>query len=694
VSEPHSLSRRKVVKSLGLAGLSYVASWQATPKSDATHSIRLDTLGESGIHIVELQHVQPDLHGIHLSLSITSAPFEQAVAFAGAWWPAGGNRVYPTILKQLADVPQGTLCALIRYEPASWLAVLPMADIESFSWPTGDRQHLALQLGTLGRAVLNGCKPLFAWSRGTSAYQAMGAAWKIALEAQSSRTAWLREQRPYPEPFRYLGWCSWEAYAQNIDEATMLRAIRAIEDSSVPIRYFLMDEGYADNSTLSIDRKKFPDGFGPLLEQRKQQKIRWFGLWWAFLGAAHGIVGPARLGPLRDALMQSNNGVWLPRPDSNSAARFYHHLFDQTSAAGFDFVKVDFMVDALPLYAGLHKEIPTLGGLPPDNRNAIDNPFAGAALLMRSCQQVASSETDGILNCNWHSAPCLFHSGRSAVGRCSEDYQHNQIPQAKAHIYHAFSAIPWLGQTAWGDHDMFHSSDRVAALPMAISKALSGGPIYLSDEPTTFAEKHIAPLCLHDGRLLRPLAPGTPLEADLFYTPDSGSLFRVLAPLPNACAAFGVFHLETNDAPLTSEIGPQHFRESSNMMQPYPGPWRLPEEGLVLYDVLSRRALRLDKPHTIRMSTFGASLFQLSPVHSGWSMIGAVDKYPPAAAVQNVLFQRDLMQLSLFEAMPCVVWSSYGTPAFKGTPLTPLGPHLFLAEIPARSSPISVTFSR
>ena len=93
---------------------------------------------------------------------------------------------------------------------------------------------------------------------------------------------------------------------------------------------------------------------------------------------------------------------------------------------------------------------------------------------------------------------------------------------------------------------MFHSTDLVAAFSMAISEAISGSSIYLSDQPQAFAKHLIEPLCFKDDRQLRLIAPGTPIEEDLFYSLDEDKLLRIVAPLRNLCAAIAVFHLETD----------------------------------------------------------------------------------------------------------------------------------------------------
>ncbi len=677
------LNRRDLLRSAGVVGLAAAAPRALTGAGAAeTAAIDLDKLSSGGVYTTNLRHAIPNQHGVHIERSLSVRDVEFAVAYAGAWWPAGGNRVYPHVSKGGVNILEGTLFLLIRKNEGQYLALLPLGDDDAYAW-LGGGDRPAIKLGTHGRSALVGTRALFAWSRGEKAYDAIAAAWKMGLGSRAKKTAVLREQKTYPEVFTYLGWCSWECYGRDIDEEKMLRAVHLIEESGLPIRSFLMDEGHADNHTLQPDRVKFPRGYRALTAKKDRDRIRWFGLWWAFLGAAHGVAEPGELGSLRDAMMETPNGVLVPKPDDTSAGRFYEHIMRETSEGGFDFVKVDFMVDALPLYAGLRKDPPTLGGLPPDNHNAIRNPYAGAATLMSVCEQSAA-RLRGIINCNWHSAVCLFHSGSSAVGRCSEDYQSNQLDRAKAHIYHAFTAIPWLGQLAWGDHDMFHSTDRVAALPMAISKALSGGPISLSDEPGTFAKSLITPLCFSDGRLLRPLAPATPVEEDLSYVPDEGRLLRVIAPLRNGCAALGIFHLEREQGrgrPITASITPQLYREASSMMQPYEQSWALPADGVVAYDVMRKTANLVSDAHVVSMSDFGCVLLQLCPVHSGWSLVGREEKYLPAAGVHDVHHAHDRVSFLVEEEGSVVVWSTEGTPAIRGVAMAALAPNLYVGEV-------------
>ena len=66
---------------------------------------------------------------------------------------------------------------------------------------------------------------------------------------------------------------------------------------------------------------------------------------------------------------------------------------------------------------------------------------------------------------------------------------------------------------------------------MARSKAISGGPVYLSDSPSDFIPDNILPLIDESGKIFRPSAPAIPtLESILTNPLQSGKDYRVSAP--------------------------------------------------------------------------------------------------------------------------------------------------------------------
>jgi len=421
-----------------------------------------------------------------------------------------------------------------------------------------------------------------------------------------------------------------------------------------------------------------------LTDRRRDDKIKWVGIWYAFLGDNHGIVAPGNLGEIGKFMYTCNAGKLLPLDNERAARAFYEYMLGFAKRDGVDFLKVDFQTDALPFYAGVPDANP-LKGLPSDNRHAIGNPHAAAANLATVFQRVVDSQMEGLINCNWHNAVSLFNSGMSVVGRCSGDYKVGDLDRARGHLYYSYAATPWLGQTAWGDHDMFHSGDRFAGRIMAVSKAMSGAPVYLSDEPGKFVPEAIMPLCYQDGRLLRPLAPAAPVHEDLFYTPGTGRLYRIVAPLANKTAAIAVYNLDggvdENQPAISTIVAPRDYAHASGMIQPYPGEWTIPADGLLVYDWYQGKAYRLGHTYRVSIRGFGDRLLQLSPIEHGWSVVGRTDKYLSAAAVEVLSVRPNEVKIKMIESGPLAVWTERGVPKARGLTFTDVGGGLYRADL-------------
>ena len=150
----------------------------------------------------------------------------------------------------------------------------------------------------------------------------------------------------------------------------------------------------------------------------------------------------------------------------------------------------------------------------------------------------------GLINCFCVDLVSLMNTKYSDISRVSVDYLLNNENKAKSHLYQSYQNTLWMGQAVWPDHDMFHSSDKFCGRMMAVSKAMSGAPIYLSDAPDNFLEELITPLCTNDGKLFRPLAPAVPLpESVMLSALSTPQAYRVVAPLANGAAAFVVYNL-------------------------------------------------------------------------------------------------------------------------------------------------------
>ncbi len=664
-------------------------------------------LPRAGVKVLEAFSGKPRGEGVLASFDLVLPPFRRAVFFSGDGrrWPADSNRVLPWIsgpdlgalfAKGYVQNPtvkkpeRRGLFLLLRLETGETLALLPLAGPETMSWLQVEKDgKLRLLLGTLGEAPVSCDAPLLAWGRDRSPYRACRLAWKRALEAPPIRgRVRPRWAKTFPEPFRYLGWCSWEQYKKRIDEKVLLSAARGIERSGIPVRWILVDDGHETRKKRMLvsfepDRKKFPRGWAPLLAMRKPGKIRWMGLWHAFQGYWGNLAPENRFGPLNRFLAPIARGKrtsLLPKDDPAAARAFYGALVGSAADYGFDFLKVDVQSWNLREYMG--------------TANAV----RAASQNAQALEEAVHARMKGMINCMAHNTVCLFNTKYSAVTRCSIDYKLGAVKRGKSHLMQSFHDTLWLGWTAWPDHDMFHSSDPACGRMMAVSKALSGGPVYLSDPPGRFVKEFILPLCLSTGRLLRPLAPAVPLPDSLFLDAlNRRRPYRVIAPLPFGAAAVAVYDLDLRPpaAPLRASVTPGDYRWAGALAPPgrAGGTRAVPPEGLVVYDWYARRGSRLEGAYTFELKGFSDRLLLLCPVREGWAVVGNPEKYLSPATLREAAFGPRSLTVTLLEPGPVVIWSGSGKPSAERGTLLDLGGGFYRAE-PAGSPGRTWTFRR
>lgn len=196
---------------------------------------------------------------------------------------------------------------------------------------------------------------------------------------------------------------------------------------------------------------------------------------------------------------------------------------------GFDFLKIDNQSFTLPLYMGGTQVI----------RQAKD------------CNLALEHHTHrlqmGLMNCMAQNVLNMDHTLYSSVTRVSIDYKKYDENMAKSHLFQSYTNTLMQGQTVWPDHDMFHSCDTICGSLMARSKAISGGPVYLSDSPTEFIAANIRPLIDEAGKIFRPSAPAVPTPECILTNPlQSGKAYRVFAPTGDEATSVICYNLNTS----------------------------------------------------------------------------------------------------------------------------------------------------
>lgn len=604
-------------------------------------------------------------------------------------WIGASNRMFPWVGKTDMTsifVPKNpippripmpnrrALLMLFKLSNGKFMTIMPLSGEASVSWlETQNDGKLMVDYGTLGTAPVpeNTEVPLLAWATGDNIYESMAEVWnKLANSEIYKNKLSLRSQKEYPEAMNYLGWCTWEQYHKNISEKIILDGIDNIENSGIPIRWLLIDDGHQTDShrllkSYTPNKEKFPGGWEPIVSRKDEQKIKWMGIWHGFLSHWNGVDKENDMEELKPYLMpnpQRSKGL-LPKDDMKSSEAFYEYMISNIKAQGFDFMKTDNVSRSTLEYSGAP--------------NAAKAQKENVLALEETCFE----NNIGLMNCSAQNIIDLLNATHSATMRTSPDYQKNNLPTSKSQILQSVFNVIWLGQTLWPDHDMFHSSDSQVAETMAVTKAMSGGPIYLSDAPETFNKEIIMPLCYNGGLLIRPEAPGVPLPesvfSDVLY--EQQNVYKVISPLKNKACAIAAYNLSVdNEQVLKGHISAGDYSNASVMLQPYPGKWSVPSDGLVVFDWNKKEGQKISKNGIdFEIKGFGHKLFFMCPINNGWAVIGRTDKYLSPATVEILAVNGENLSIKMHEAGNIVLYSEKGEPKCEQMKFRELGNNFY-----------------
>ncbi|HEY0099194.1 MAG TPA: Sip1-related alpha-galactosidase, partial [Pyrinomonadaceae bacterium] len=469
--------------------------------------------------------------------------------------------------------------------------------------------------------------PLFAYATSRDPYQLPRDTYQTAFAA-TEQYGQLRWQKSLPEPFGWLGWCSWNAYQQTVNEEKILASARSLRDKRIPVGFVLIDDGWLTVkgqklAAFEADPTKFPRGLGATARAlREQYHIPHVGVWHTFQGYWTGIDLDSPLA--RDyQLFRGREGNALPDPREGRGQKFYADWYAKLKEWGFDFVKVD----------GQANNVKFTDGLMPL--------FVSAAGSQRNLQEAAQkhfnydggqgTEGVGVINCMEMTLENAYNWRTSNVARNSDDYLPEVAHNFKDHIFqNAYNAY-WMSNFAYPDWDMFQSHDANAGYH-AVARAVSGGPVYFTDEPGRERAELLRPLAFSDGRLLMLDEPGQ-VTRDLLFTDVS------LQPTP-----LKVFGRITRPGLSAGVVGAFNANKSAPHVRGALKPGDVEglaqgAEGVAIYrrsdgEASLQRGDNAVSPVTLAANGF--ELFALSSVRGGIAVFGLLDKYLSPAAVVSV----------------------------------------------------------
>jgi hypothetical protein len=348
-----------------------------------------------------------------------------------------------------------------------------------------------------------------------------------------------RRDKRFPDVLEYLGWCSWDAFYQQVNAAGLLEKAREFRSLQLPVKWVLIDDGWSpvQNRLLAgfdSDRGKFPAGLASVIHQLKAGLgIGWVGVWHALTGYWGGVDATTPgIAEVADHIGRTSAGTTVPAFTPEAAFAFYHAWHSQLQQQGVDFLKVD-----------------NQGAVYRHARESIPIPRAAAA-WQYGLQASAGLHFEGqLLNCMAMSYDVAWFWNASNVARSSDDFFPNREGSAREHALQNIYNSLWLGELAWPDWDMWWTEHPQARYHQAL-RAISGGPVYVSDPLGKTDPELLWPLIFGDGRVLRCDQPARPTRDTLFGEPAAFKAFNRVG----SSGILGVFWAGEGDGSVKATV--------------------------------------------------------------------------------------------------------------------------------------------
>ncbi|HZG57134.1 Sip1-related alpha-galactosidase [Paenibacillus sp.] len=537
------------------------------------------------------------------------------------WWTR------PHVDPNLAALPPRTLSLLWRAGEAGYAQLLPMTDdafrADLCGSPSGG---FDVRLSAFQGGFASVSTAAFALAAGDDPYALADETAALGLAARDA-LAKPRADKSYPEPLDYLGWCSWDAFYQKVDAEGLLTKTAELAAAGLPVRWVMIDDGWSEISddkrlrTYDADRRKFPGGLAPVVNEMKAKHgVRWVGVWHTIAGYWGGVDPDGELFEgNRGHLFETNGGVWVPAPDAAKAFGFWNDWHGYLKRQGIDFVKVDSQSAVLNFF----RELAPIGAAAKAAHTALE---ASVALHFGGT----------IINCMGMASENVWHRPMSAVSRNSDDFVPEEATGFREHaLQNAYNSY-FHGSFYWGDWDMFWSTNHDAVQNMAL-RAVSGGPVYVSDKVGGTNPDHIWPLVYRDGRIIRCDRPGVPTADCLMVDPVAAGTPLKLWNTVGASGVVAAFGLSESAA------------EGSTGPSDVPG---LAGDAFVAYEYFSGKATRLaaDERLPLRLAPAETAMYAYVPERAGGvTPIGLVNKLVPQAAIERVVAADSRLSVSLRE---------------------------------------------
>ena len=461
----------------------------------------------------------------------------------------------------LCQVPEQTQGLIWQKADGSFGVILPVVSQDYKCTLAGTQGGLQAQLYSWCDG-LNYCNALaFLWAEGKDPFSLLQECAGVGSQLLEDRCP-LRQQREYPDLFEYLGWCSWDAFEIRVSEDALLAKCQEFREKQIPVKWMILDDMWAEvhdfyGATyetrrdmirlmhgsklydLCADPIRFPNGLAGCIQKINDYGIR-CGVWYPTTGYWRGLEPEGPLAKkLKSCLMETQDGRLIHSPAYESAHTFYQAFNGYLADCGAEFVKIDNQSMSRRFF----KQCGSVGQICRNFHDAMED-------------SVQEHFENRMINCMGMANEDMWNRRQSPISRCSDDF----LPEDRAwftkHILQCSYNCLIQGQFYFCDWDMWWTDD-AQAVKNSILRAVSGGPIYVSDTLERSRREVLEPLILQDGRILRCDRPGMPTADCLTIDPRCSKKPFKLQNLCRGRGVLAVFNLDEQDAAVCGTLCPE-----------------------------------------------------------------------------------------------------------------------------------------
>jgi raffinose synthase len=562
----------------------------------------------------------------------------------------------PAVGTRLADVPAETQFLIAELSAGGWLILVPLLD-EPFRFSLRghpeERLELLAETADSHLGGMGGLALFVALGEDPFELCALGAR---AVAARLGGACRLREDKPLPGFVDRFGWCTWDAFYQDVSAERLRAGLTTFRAQGVPPRFVILDDGWQSVRHLPTGERrlgsfraneKFGGDLGPCIREAKSAfGVETFLVWHALIGYWGGVDGealpgyevveqPRRFGEgILTHLPRGNEEWWgglVGLVPESSVQRFFDDYHRGLAEQGVDGVKVD------------NQAVLESLGARQGGRVRLTRAYRSA--LEQSVQRHFGGR---LINCMANAQEAFYGSPGSTLTRTSIDFFPQRPHSHAAHLYANASVGLWFGQFMQPDWDMFQSSHEWGAFHAA-GRALSGGPVYVSDKPGEHDVALLRKLVCSDGSVLRADGPGM-LTADTLCADPTRE--RVPLKIWNRSGRAGL-------------VGAFHALYAGGRAERVSGVVRVADvpglEGDRFACYRFQRGELCELDHTTALPcSLGErefELFWLTPIEQGFALLGLADKLNGPAALRALELRTEMCRIALADGGELLAWA-------------------------------------